>query len=526
MNQRRRFRPTTVSALAAMIACGSLAATLPKRRALGFIEQDRFRKVPIVMVVFDEFPLATLMNAKGKIDGNLFPNFARIQRDSVWFRNATTVSSFTAKAMPSLLTGRYPQHLTDPAARRSSIFNLLGGAYNIRAKEEKFSELCPSNACEDSATPATERLAQRYKRIFPGARGDIFLRFLGYLRDVDKPRFYFMHLAMPHSPWRYLPTGQAYPQIRPIPGEYDSPGKGKEWLKDQWLVTQAYQRHLLQTALLDRQVGVLINKLKQKDIYGRSLFIVTADHGIAYGPGASKRVIVKKTIGHISAVPLFVKLPRQKRGRISDRPLQTIDLVPTIADILNLSSSPQGIDGISGFRNRFPRHRRRTTEGLEIGFRGLAKYEVAKMKYGMFNKKNRTLDLFLLGPGGTRLFVGRPVDDMNLAPPGTTTVSVNDLETHENADPNAPLLPALLEGRLNGVEPDAGEKVAIAMNGRVVAVTRTYSKDGLAHFYAMLPPRWFGTPPNEVEFYLVEDTASETLVPLPHVDSPAEYISD
>lgn len=43
---------------------------------------------PIVHVVLDEFPLSTLVGPDGKIDAKLFPNFARLTRESTWYRNA------------------------------------------------------------------------------------------------------------------------------------------------------------------------------------------------------------------------------------------------------------------------------------------------------------------------------------------------------------------------------------------------------------------------------------------------------
>ena len=48
--------------------------------------------VPIVHVVLDELPQATLADADGRIDAELFPNFARLAEESTWYRNATTVN--------------------------------------------------------------------------------------------------------------------------------------------------------------------------------------------------------------------------------------------------------------------------------------------------------------------------------------------------------------------------------------------------------------------------------------------------
>lgn len=519
-----KVRPLAAGFLVVLIACGSWVATLPEDEALGFVHQERFRRVPVVMVVFDEFPIATLMNRQREVDPELFPNFARIQQDSIWFRNATTPSAFSNRAVPSVLTGLYPRNQNGASKKRSSIFNLLGGSYDIRANED-LGSMCPSNACEDESTSAMDGLMKRYGHIFPANQGAKFLSFLSFIRQVNKSRFYFMHLVMPHQPWRYLPTGQVYPQTSPIPGEIESVGKGKEWADDQWLVNQAYQRHLLQTALLDRQMGVLIDRLKNKGIYGRSLLVVTADHGIAYAPGASKRVITKKTVGHISAVPLFVKPPFLSDGRISDRPVETVDIVPTMADILKLSNKPQDIDGISALTKNFPTNRHRVSQGIEIGPLGKAKFAVAKMKYEMFGEADSVLDLWKTGPGKTEKLVGRFVDELTVEPGGTTTVHIDEAEAHVNTEPDAPLLPALLEGTLNGASAEPKQHIAVAMNGRVVATTRTYTHSQLVRFYAMLPPQWFGQPPNELDLYLIKNAEDGTLEPLQQSDSVEGFLN-
>ena len=516
---KKSLRPLAAIAIAVLIVGGSLLASLPQNNALGFIRQETFRRVPVVIVVLDEFPVATLMNEDRMIDANLFPNFAKIQQDSTWFRNATTPATFTSKAIPSLVTGVYPNNQTPATKRRASLFNLLGGSYDIRSSEGGMKGLCPSDACTDQSSPAMDKLRNRYGHIFPGARGEAFLRFLSFIKPTEDPKLFFMHLVMPHQPWRYLPGGQTYPQTNPIPGEISSPGKGKEWVQNMWLVNQAYQRHLLQAVLLDRQIGVLIDRLNKKGMYDESLLVLAADHGIAFVPGSSKRVMTRETIGHISGIPLFIKVPYQQDGHISDRPVETVDIVPTIADVLDLSSKPTDIDGHSVFSSTFPLSRKRKTQGIRIGPDGKSKFQVAKLKYQLFGSDGRGLDLWSTGPGDAERLIGDRISEMTVKPRGSTTASIRDADAPVNTDPDEPLLPALLDGQLYGPRADAGERLAVAMNGRIVATTRTYGLGRLVHFYAMLPPRWFGDPPNNLKVYLIESVENKTLEPLLLSDS-------
>ena len=61
--------------------------------------------VPIVLLVFDEFPVATLIDSQGNLLSDLFPNFAELAGDGVWYRNAVGVRQQTEEALPSILSG-------------------------------------------------------------------------------------------------------------------------------------------------------------------------------------------------------------------------------------------------------------------------------------------------------------------------------------------------------------------------------------------------------------------------------------
>ena len=63
---------------------------------------------PVVLVVLDELPLASILDEDDRIDPEQFPNLAYLADDATWFRNATGVSPTTPEAVPPILTGRYP----------------------------------------------------------------------------------------------------------------------------------------------------------------------------------------------------------------------------------------------------------------------------------------------------------------------------------------------------------------------------------------------------------------------------------
>ncbi|MCA9061083.1 MAG: hypothetical protein KDA85_21370, partial [Planctomycetaceae bacterium] len=102
--------------------------------------------VPIVMIVFDGLPMASLCNAEHTIDEALFPGFHRLSSLSTWYRNASTVHYRTDRAVPAMLTSRYPEGLLFPveADHPQNLFRFLHDTeqYDM-AVFEPLTRLCP-----------------------------------------------------------------------------------------------------------------------------------------------------------------------------------------------------------------------------------------------------------------------------------------------------------------------------------------------------------------------------------------------
>ena len=110
---------------------------------------------PIVFIVFDELPVASLIGPDGQIDETRFPNFARLARHSTWFRNATALSPNTPGSVPTIQSGLNPASGALPTSvdYPRNLFTLLGGAYDLDVTET-ITQLCPSTVCTraESAT--------------------------------------------------------------------------------------------------------------------------------------------------------------------------------------------------------------------------------------------------------------------------------------------------------------------------------------------------------------------------------------
>ncbi len=80
-------------------------------------------------------------------------------------------------------------------------------------------------------------------------------QYVDSIEPTTEPTLFFLHAMLPHSPWRFLPSGRQYGDALGIDGLADD-----KWGGDEFLVEQGWQRHLLQTGLVDRLLGELIDQ--------------------------------------------------------------------------------------------------------------------------------------------------------------------------------------------------------------------------------------------------------------------------
>jgi hypothetical protein len=486
-------------------------------------------QTPVVLVVFDEFPTVSLMDSRERIDADRYPNFAALAGDAVWFRNATTVHEWTTWAVPAILTGLYPQNDALPLYldHPDNLFTLLGGSYELRAMESQ-THLCPAELC-GTAEGFGERLGSILsdvrvvyphlvlpsglrRRLTPvgdawsgfrhvGGRPAAYLnrdlqarRFVETIAPGRQPRLFFLHILLPHHPWEYLPDGKRYSSALPWqPGLTDD-----RWTGDPELVIQAQQRQLLQVGFTDRVLGDILGRLRAQRLYDDALVIVTADHGESFRAHGERRRVNSGNLEDIAFVPLLVKLPDQHDGRIEDVHVQTVDILPTIADVLG-ARVPWRTDGRSLLRVR-------PGEEPQVGVFTSSGERVTGAASDLVRRRDAALrrqlalfgaELFSLGPHAE--LIGREVDGLAAARPGAQRVRLLGGTAY---DPASPVVPVHVAGILLGA--DGGADVAVAVNGRVGGVTRSYEYGGKTWFSAVLPEDAFRRGSNDVRVFLVE----------------------
>ena len=514
---------------------------------------------PVVMIVFDEWPLSTIVDADGEIDEALYPNLARLAGDSTWYRNTTTVTNSTLFAVPSILTGQMPADdlSADARSHPESLFTLLGGAYDLEAVEP-ITALCPTAICnepEDPAAPdgggasaladsplgtllrnarsvyrtlvsptadlggSTDLEAAEDAAAAGGAveeadveaqvsdaeqdagEADILAIFgprpeglnglLSTIQADEEPTVHFLHLLLPHTPYAHLPTGEQYPSdegLREVADvEGDDPAGNRRGPPQQAADLDRH-RLLLQVGYLDVLIGDLIDRLEEAGLYDQALVVLTSDHGITFQAGAPARglgpaPVEPSTMHDLAWVPLIVKAPGQTEGVVDDRNALNIDVVPTIADLLDIEI-PWEVDGrsLAGEPRRGDHKPFLRAVGLSganyqfedpIGVEDQADLDdVFAGGVDTFLPGRRGLDRwYSYGPRSD--LVGRRAAAIGLGP--VSDLGPAQVETGRKVVVRAgDELPVLSVGRVNGEAPD-GTLVAVTVDGRVAAVVPLYT---------------------------------------------------
>lgn len=445
------------AALAALLAAGSMA--LPAHAAAR-------PRTPVVMVLFDEMPVHSLLARNGRIDRTRYPNFAALARTSTWYANATTASDATKYAIPAILDGRSPR-LDRPATFRGhphNLFTLLKRQrYSLHVHEEA-TDLCPYRNCRRTMG-AREFLANvRIKR---------FRDFIADLKPSKRPTLFYEHALLPHVPWIFLPSTRRFD--RTVLGPISGLNSSDRSVFDRTLVRQSWQRHLLQTGAVDTLLGEMVAQMKRTGLWNRAIIVVMADHGVSFRVGATdRRTIVPANAKDIAPVPVFIKVPRQRRGRIDRSLFRTYDVLPTVARRIGLRL-PRGLSGRPAGswavrrRTRISVLSRASIGRVTLSRRALvrAKRVALRRKIALFGQGPRSL--FDYGPN--RGILLDQVLRYPVAGAAGLRAALTDPGEYADVSPGAAFVPTHVTGRVIGGRRGERRNLAVAINGYIRGVT-------------------------------------------------------
>ncbi len=522
----------------------------------------------VFMVVFDEWPTSSIVDSSGRIDADAFPNLAKFAGMSTWYRNATATSTATYYAVPSLLTGDLPRSgdIPDASAHPQNLFTLFGRSHEINAYET-ITRLCPRSLCPVRTTSGSTGLAgllgdarEAYRQMISPdpenreitlgfqeqidapvpsdgerlleaeqdvdkaleGRADRFSRFLAGIERDEPPTLHFLHILLPHVPYRYLPSGLQYDA--PV-FDFGREGAGlDDWTNQVWPPALGHERLLLQAAYTDRLIGALLARLRTQGLLESSLVVMTADHGIAFTPGEPARGLTSTPVpeslySQLLYAPLFVKAPGQMTGATVDDNVMAIDVLPTMAALAEVPV-PEPVDGVpagerTGDRKIF---NKTSADGAGAKLDAPVRFDGRRTLRAMLADNldattapgDEALRLWRGNPYGD--LIGRNVSEMTIGSnsDGTaTTVFLGQLRRAGIRRARG-LPPSMVWGKA-----DRPMTLAIAMNGRIAGVSPTFDEPDLdePNFFAtMVPDSLMRDRVNDVIFYELTGPASNPVL--------------
>ncbi len=190
---------------------------------------------------------------------------------------------------------------------------------------------------------------------------------LAYLdgRDRARPFFLWIHLIDPHGPYtapenpdRFVGDAHARPGLRALPlgsgnaGFNDIPRyQILNGIRDPDYYVARYDGEIRYT---DDAIGAFVGELRARDLYDRTLMVVTADHGETLDEPTHRRYFSHGLIAYeeVSRIPLIVREARGARRLAAvgaSKPILSIDVAPTILDLVGVEV-PADFEGRSVLR--------------------------------------------------------------------------------------------------------------------------------------------------------------------------------
>ena len=520
-------------------------------------------KPPIVVLFLDEFPTRAMLDAEGGIDERLFPNLARLAGESTWYPNATGVAGYTPYAIPSMLSGTFPERRLAPAYVEypDNLFSLLGEQYQVNAFES-ISQLCSPRFCtdapagretgfrpmlEDTIDIAAEVVSPRRPKPREGeefaeqpvspdaapAKGELkpgfklkegaknqperLTSFLAAVERpvVDKPALNFLHLLLPHIPHRYLPSGTTYAEHAPT-FPLSRAKEGDNFRRNEHLgaVQVFQQRLLLQLAYTDTLVGQLIDRMEKAGTWDDAIVVLTADHGAGITPGQKSRLLDTGNAADLAYVPLFVKTPGQGEGKVDERNAMNVDVLPTVADALDVKV-PFKVDGVSLLGAPRPDLTKQWYDdpGEPLTVDGAKWRPVPLGGYapGLVRPELGPDGIFAIGPH--RALYGKKLGELTVGSPAPVTATSKHPKGWNAVSLAAGTVPGMLWGDLDRSPGGTEQWLAVSVNGSVAGFVYAAPsrKTGTWHFVGMVADRFFVDGRNDVRLHTVQGS---TLRPL------------
>lgn len=323
---RRILRAAGRGVLLWLVTAGALLAAEPARPNLLFILTE------------DQGAHLGFLGTPGLVT----PHLDELARSGVYFDRAFVVYPVCSASKAAIYTGLH-NHTN---GLLNNTLNLHKPATQLSAAERAM-PLYRTNRIRDEVPTLVERLqaAGYYQgvtsklHVLPNEKFsyDEFLgagnaaidvaAFIARARRAGKPWHLFYNVAQSHRPFPNSDTRR----IRVAPAAVRLPG----FLPDVPAMRQDWAEYLAALELADAAVGRALAALREAGEEGRTVVVFLGDHGPAFARG-------KMTLHDLGLrTPLVIRAPGLRRGVRTDALASTVDLAPTLLDLLGLPALPR-----------------------------------------------------------------------------------------------------------------------------------------------------------------------------------------
>ena len=292
----------------------------------------------ILFIIFDDWNGSTHAGAYG-CDWIKTPNFDRVAREGVLFKNAFTSNPKCSPCRASILTGRNTWQLKEAVSHGGlfpagfevypDLLETAGYAVGLTGKGWGPGDFRACGRTRNPAGPNFDTLTQPVPA--SGIQNNDYAgNFDAFLKQCpgDKPFCFWMGFTVPHRAYEYK-SGEKF-------GKQLADVKVPAYLPDTEIVRRDLLDYAVEVEWGDQQIGRALSVLERSGRMENTLVVVTSDHGMPFP-------FVKGQI-HEDAfhLPLAMRWGSQIRpGRVVADFVTVRDLAPTYMEIAGLAPHAQ-----------------------------------------------------------------------------------------------------------------------------------------------------------------------------------------
>lgn len=303
---------------------------------------------------------------------NTTPVIDALAKQGTKFDSAYCQAVYTLASTASLMSGLYPIHHRIIYTKNRLSSDIFTMAEAFRAGGYATGTFVTNGNASDifGMGQGFEKIDDVFRhKNYTGWGQDVTDSFGSWLGETSHRKFFaYLHYREPHAPFNPPPEWkfkfkdpeykgsilESYEMRRKINmGEIQVTEQDKDFIRSLYDGNLNYA---------DYEVGLVLKKLKELGIYDRTIVIVSADHGEAFWEhnfqGHNSQVYQESI--HI---PMVIKLAHgSDPAKENANPIRTIDIYPTLVDLLDLSRKFMNVDG----RSFLPYFRSAPADGREI----------------------------------------------------------------------------------------------------------------------------------------------------------------